>query len=253
MLRSPLTIKTFRSARPWLVASLALAALMVAVPVHAGPIQFANFNLLNANEPFSWTNNGNSGTMSVPAVPATQVTFDFTAQSGLPTTDHFGTLTINPGGAVSTITPATGPPSPLDNQPIGNSTVLTITENGTGKNLLTMTFTGNMYGTDGGPNATVSGASPNVTFSSDFGSFNSTGNSYILGLDTLLTPGTLVPTTFTIGPGGFINSFLANINGQFVANFTAVPAPTSAVMYGTGLAVSMIVAHRVRRKRLARS
>jgi hypothetical protein len=240
MLRSILKIRTLGSA---LVASLVVAALAVAAPAQAAPVQFANFNIINANQPFSWTDNVTSGTMSAVA----NVTFDFTAQSGLPTTDHLGTLNIfSTGGGPATFTPASG--GVADVQTLSNQLTLKITENGTGKNLLTMLFTGNMVGVDGGADASVAGSDSRgdqVTFSSDFGSFTQPGSSYLLGLNTLTTP-------FTIGPGGFINSFLSNVNGQFSANFNAVPAPSSVVMYGTGLAATLVVGHRVRRKRLAR-
>ena len=84
-----------------------------------------------------------------------------------------------------------------------------------------MTFTGDIIGKSGGPNAQLAGADTNgqiVTFSSDYLSFTPPGNSYALSL-AALTP------ALSIGPGGFLNSFQADITGQFTGN--AVPEPVS--------------------------
>ena len=196
----------------------ALAALtLCSTALQAAPTQFATFNLVTTNQPFTFTNNGGtSGNISAVNVP---VLFDFTIGTGLPTGDH-ATLNLSTPGGPSTFTPASG--GSTDVQPISNPTTLRILEDGTGKNLLTLLFTGNITGTDGGTTASLSGtdASGNlVAFTSDFGTFTQPGNSYNLSLTT-------VNPRLSIGPGGFLNSFIANISGSFTANFTpAAPPP----------------------------
>jgi hypothetical protein len=226
-------------ARRWLVASLlALAALTMNATAKADPFGFANFDLTNANQPFSFTNNGGtSGTISASA----QVNFNFTQQTGLSTANHAATLTITG----STFTPAQTVIGIVD-QPISNISTLTLTDNVTHQNLLTMTFTGQLVGSAGGASAEVIGsdtAGAVVQYKSDFLAFNEPGNSYTLGLNTLAP-------AFTIGAGGFLNSFVANITGQFTANAIAVPEPASVVMYGTGIVGALVLVRR--RKRLSK-
>ena len=227
-----------------LFAKLPLAALAftlalgVACPMlHAAPVEFANFSLVNASQPFSFTNNGTSGTIGAINVP---VRFDFTTQSGLPTGDHQATLTITnsppfPPGTPSTSTPGFPLGSGLVDQPIGNLTTLGLTEVGTGKNLLTVLFTGDIVGRLNSPTASLSGTDTTgqvVTYTSDFGTVAQPGNSYNLGL------GTISPA-LALGPGSFLESFNSNINGQFTGNFTpnppTVPEPASLAMLGIGL------------------
>jgi hypothetical protein len=240
-----------RGARRWLVACLALAALTLAAApaAHAAPYQFATFNIPNANQPFSFTNNGGtSGTIKATA----QVTFNFTVQTGLGTADHSATLTITnsppfPPGTPSTFTPASPLGAGMLDQPISNITTLSIIENGTGKNLLTMLFTGDITGRVGGASGDIGGSDTTGqvdVYTSDFLTFNQPGNSYDLGLNTI-APG------LSIGPGSFLNNFVSNIDGQFSSNAVGVPAPASVVMYGFGMAGVGVIA-RWRRKRLAK-
>jgi len=217
--------------------SLFFAVLVsVAAPValQAAPFEFADVNLVNANLPFSFTNNGGtSGTLSMVSAP---VTFNFTTQSGLSTADHQATMTLQiinafPPGTPSTFTPATAFGPVLD-QPIPNLMTLSITEVGTGLNLLSMNFTGDLIGRANTPNGSLSGADNTgqaVLFTSSFGSFTQPGNSFVLGL------GTITPF-LSLGPGGFVNSFNANVNGQFTANFSPVPEPAASVLFGLGIA-----------------
>jgi hypothetical protein len=248
MLRPRSKTKTFGGARRWLVASLAVVALLAAAPAHAAPIQFAQFNEIAATQPFSFTNNGSSGTISYSS--ATQITFNFTAATGLSTADRTATLSFSsllPGP--STFTPATGV-GVLDQQ-ITQPTVLKITEVGgpnPGANLLTMTFTGDIVGRTGGSNASLAGGDNTgqlVQYTSDFLTFTQPGNSYLLGLSTI-TP------TLSIGAGNFLASFIANIQGAFTGNVVAgVPAPTSVAMFGTGIVAASVLTLR-QRKRLAK-
>jgi hypothetical protein len=249
MLRPSSKTKTFGGACRWLVASLAVVALLAAAPAHAAPVQFAQFNETTANQPFSFTNNGGtSGTIAYNS--ATPITFNFTAATGLSTADRTATLSISsllPGP--STFTPATGL-SVLDQQ-ITQPTVLKITEVGgpsPGANLLTLTFTGDIVGRVGGSNASLAGGDNTgqlVQYTSDFLTFMQPGNSYLLGLSQI-TPG------LSLGAGNFLNSFIANIQGAFTANVIAgVPAPTSVTMFGTGIIAASVLTLR-QRKRLAK-
>jgi hypothetical protein len=242
MLRSILKIRTLGRA---LVASLAIVALLAATPAQAAAVQFAQFDQTQANQPFSFTNNGGtSGTVAYNS--ATTVSFNFTSLTGLSTVDRTGTLTLS---GAPTFTPGFSLGGGFVDQPLSSPLTLKITEIGgpnPGANLLTMFFTGDITGR--GPVGSISGADTTgqvVTYSSDLLTFSQPGNSFVLGLDTI-NPG------LSLGAGNFLNNFIANASGQFTANFNAVPAPSSVVMYGTGMAATLVVAHRVRRKRLAR-
>ena len=156
-----------------------LALTLVGSSAEAVPIEFANFNLLNANQPLTFTNNdGASGTIAALGVP---VTFNFTSQSGLSTADRAATLTLNALGTTTTVPAIALGAGHLD-QPFGSTLILSIIENGTGNNLLTMSFTGDLVGRSGGPNGGLSGADVTgqvVSFTSDFGFFAPIGKSFI--------------------------------------------------------------------------
>jgi hypothetical protein len=228
-----------------------LAAFMVlaaATPARATGIQFAVFQQLpNAANPYTFTNNGD-GTASFTG--SSQVLFNFTSQSGADTTQHTLTLTINatttlPGMKLGSLLDQTmnGQPGP-----VGHLNTLTVTD-GT-HNYLTMNFNGDIFGSQGTANATFSGDTQggnSVTYSSDFLSF-STGSSFLIGLPTvtLINPGPNPnpPPAFLqglqLGFGGLLDSFTTNAQGSFSANLS-VPVPTSAVMFGTGLAATVVL------------
>jgi hypothetical protein len=222
--------------KPLLAAALRCAAALLGSVItgsaaQATPIEFADFHLLNANQSLSFTNNGGtSASITAASVP---VIFDFTAQSGLSTADHNGILTISN-------TPTTTPASSFDgglilDQPISVLTTLSIIENGTGKDLLTMSFTGNLVGESGSPDASLLGAESSgqiVAFSSSFATFSGSSESYNLGLDT-------ISPSLSLGAGGFLSSFAANIDGQFTAGITPIPEPSSAILFAIGLLLTL--------------
>jgi hypothetical protein len=227
-------------------ASAVLVASLIGSVAQATPIQFADFHLINANQPLSFANNGGtSGTLGALSVP---VVFNFTTQSGLPTTDRNATLTINPVGTIHTPTPATVSGSLFD-QPI-NPLTFSIIENGTGKNLLSMQATSaDLVGLSGSFSGSISATKTNV-YTSDYAIFTpSVSESFNLGLGTLSQP-------LAVGAGGFLSSFAANVNGQFScdsAGFTpVVPEPASATLLGIGL-LSVTVVTALKRPRIGTS
>jgi hypothetical protein len=204
-----------------------LAAIVVAVAVsqlcqtaHAALVEVANLHLLNATQPLSFANNGGvSATLTAVNVP---VVFNYTTQSGLSTADRSATLTINPTGTAPTTTPDT-PAGSLHDQPI-NPLRFSIIENGTGKNLLSMSPTrGDITGVNNTVNASLAGTTTGV-FSSDFLGFLPAANeSFNFGLAT-------INPALTTGPGGFLNSFIANINAQFSVDDASFISPEPSAL-----------------------
>jgi hypothetical protein len=247
MSRVSVRLPTEGGVRRWLVASVALAVLGAAPAcVRAGTVQFASFQS-TGNSPFTFSNTTTPGNNATSATfsATTEVTFNFAAGLGLDPTDRAATLTLF-GTTSQPVNTGFG----FASQPINGPASLTIVENATGNLLLSMTFTGQLAGQLGGPNANLTGSydiGDTVVFAShdlSFGASSPTGwagNSYSLGLPTV-SP--LLATN-----GNFLNGFNSNINGYFVAS---VPQPTSLVMFGTGLAAPALLASRARRRRLAR-
>ncbi len=221
-----------------------VACFATGAAAQAAMIGFANFHLLNATQPLSFTNNGGtSATLQALNVP---IVFNYTSQSGLPTIDRAATLVINPAGTANTTIPATAAGILLD-QPV-QPVRFSIIENGTGKNLLSMLPTNSdLVGISGQGNASLSASSAGV-FSSDYATFSPTlTQSYNLGLATLNVP-------LAVGPGGFLNSFVANVGGQFSVDssgFTPkVPEPATAMLAGLGFLAVIAKARRKWRRRM---
>jgi hypothetical protein len=188
--------------------------------------EFANIRSAKADQPLSFTNNGGtSGTVAASA----PVIFHFTTPTGLSTADRAAHVTIT--GLGPSFTPAFPVGGGMVDQPISSPTTVSITEDATGKNLLTAAITGDILGRLGGPNASLSGSSQTgqvVTYSSDFLSFTQPpGNSYNLGLGTI-SPG------LSLGPGGFLNTLIADMSGQFSGGAAAVPEPSTLVLLASG-------------------
>ena len=243
--------KLTHTIRTLVAAALPCAAVLLALTLPdsraaAAAIEFAEFNLISASQPLTFTNYGNdldeSGTLQALNVP---VIFNFTAQSGLDTSDRAATMTINAPGT-RTYLHAKILDGGLIEQPISDANTLSIIENGTNKNLLSLSFTGDLVGPLGGSSANLRGAEANgdlVSFSSDFGSFGASDKSFSLGLAAITSP-------LAFGDGKFLKSFVANINGNFSSDFTSnVPEPASVAMFGIGL---LAVAATARRKAVSR-
>src|SRR5689334_12342584 len=133
---------TSRSIRHALLGFTAVFALVfTAALADAAPYEFAQFNITNANQPFSFTNNG--GTSATLSMVNVATTFNFTTQTGLSTADHAAFINLASVAGPSSTQPA-ATAGALVSQPINNLERLTITSgaNSTGTNYLTLFFTG---------------------------------------------------------------------------------------------------------------
>jgi hypothetical protein len=214
------------------VSSVLLAASVASV-AKAAAIQFATFDAINADAPLSWTNvGGTSGVLSVVNAP---IQFTFTNQSGLPSTFN-AVLNISSQGPSATV-PAI--PGFVDAQVLDQQVVLTVTNPAVpagqpGNDLLTAVFSqAYLYGVDGSLGGAIADQSPTVAYYSDYLAFNNVGgNAFTLGLETLSAP-------ISVGPGGFLNSFVSNLDGQFSApSLGSIPEPSSLGLLGVaGLAL----------------
>lgn len=210
------------------IGAFVLGVLAAAWPVHATVFNFATFNEVSGTKPFTFLNNGGTSA-SISYNSGVPVSFNFTTPTGLSTADRAATLTINTN---SSFTPAVSSGALLD-EAISPAVTLHLTENATGKNLLTLTFTGDLEGPAGGVNAQITGADTNsrtVAFTSDYLTFTTPGNSFGLSMAAMSTP-------LAVGPGGFLNSFIADLQGSFAANATQVPEPGTLGTFAVGAVV----------------
>lgn len=239
MFRPSPNLKTLAGIRTWFAAALAVGMLTLSTSAaQAAPIQFGSFQNSSGN-PFTFVNNGN-GTANFSV--STDVVWNFTAATGLDPKDRLATLTITGGTTAQGAGDNT--PGTILSEPInGANNVMTIVEKSTGQLILSMAFTGILSGQDGGPNASIIGANSvgdKVVFASDFLAFEAIGNSYLLNMPTV-SPG------LAILASKYIEGFTTNINGQFTA-IASIPQPTSVVMFGTGMAATVVLARRGRRR-----
>jgi hypothetical protein len=234
--------------RTGLCATLALAALTAcATPAHATGTQFATFTQTTGS-PFAFVvaDNNQSATFNA----STAVTFNFTAASGLDTSNRAANLSLTS----QTNAPATAMAIPGDgtflDQPMNGLgltspvvNTLKITD-ASSRNLVTMTFTGDIAGIEGSSNASLSGDTANgnvVTFTSDFLSFTP-GGSFLIGLPTV-NPSLNKGSTF-------LSNFVTDALGSFSGLLNpAVPEPASVTMFGAGMAATAVVAVRRRKRR----
>ncbi len=228
--------------------ALATVALAAQPTAQAASSTFAQFTQAVAGSPFNFNNQTTDASILVANTP---VNFNFL--SGPDTSTRSATLSVTAvTNAPATSTPIAG--SNFLDQPIngsGNPTsdVLKIVDNATGKTLLALTFTGDILGFQNDQTGQLSGSTSRgntVTYSSDFGTFAQGTNSYSLGL-------TSINPVLSIGPGGFLNSFISSVNGSFRGTFqpmpSSVPEPASVAMFGTGILATALLGSQ--RKRLA--
>jgi len=219
--------------------SLAVAAVLAAAaPAHATGVQFATFTQTTGS-PFSFSNNATAATFSTTA--ATNINFAFTAASGQDTSARSATLSLSSTTTATARSATFGGSTFVDQNINGANNVLSIRDNATGRNLLTLTFTGDITGQAGSSNANLAGDSAvgnTVTYTSDFVSLGSTG-SFLIGLPTIAPPLSAVP-------GSFLTSFITDALGSFSdTSVAAVPQPASVAMFGTGLvATALLLARR---------
>lgn len=214
----------------------ALLVFALATSLSAAPITFAQFDQQVGANDFVWTNTGAGGTL----VGTTQVYFNYL--NGLvpavsPNTSATLTLTTgasNPaqlfslGGGINLISLNLGPGS------------LSITENGSGANLLTAAFTGAAFSSlQGGQGATLTSSDPplGLTFTSDYLMFGGTvSRTMSLGFSS-------VNPMLALDANNYLRSFSAAGVGTFssdqIPNDT-VPEPTTMGLMSIGGALGFV-------------
>ena len=224
---------------------IGLAGLVIALapsaPARAQAL--ADFNDISSPSPtFTATNNG--GTSITLASSAQPVSFNFDSSNAAiynQIATNYPSLTGSLAATVTytavTTTPATTS-SGMITQGFNGPMIIQFllkTPVGGKSDLLTATISPgvNLMGSSGAGSAALLGSSNGsppltITYTSDF--FNAGApirESFSVALTGLSVP-------FTVGPGGFVNSFNASQNGSFSA-FYAVPVPASLAMLSSGL------------------
>ncbi len=253
MIRRRPILRSLGGPSRWLGVFLALAVLSATAPAHATGIQFAVFQQLPTDKnPYVFTNNGDgTGTFTT----KTQVLFNFTSASGVADTSiHTLTLELNATTNIAAVKAGNILDQTMNGQPPAGGLNSLKVYDAANKNYLTMTFTGDITGQVGSANAHFDGDTQGgnvVNYSSAFVNFLS-GASFLIGLPTVTLTDLRNPPLpgsqgLQLGVNSVLASFTSNAQGSFSANL-AVPVPTSAVMFGTGLAATAVLA-RLRKRR----
>lgn len=259
------------SRRRFVGAALALAVLAVSATAQAAPVtptQFATFSQ-TPGTPVQWINTGIQapGLGGLLFTASGQVNFNFLLP-GAPSGPIAANLQITatstqPATSASGSTPF-GPITVIDQGINVSSSVIRITDTTPAHhNLLTLFFTGDITGLQGGSSAQLHGdsiASPTTTvsYSSDYLNFGSQGGTYVVNLSGL---------TNTAGGTGlqissinqFLESFVAGAMGSFAAinvSPVTVPAPASIALLGTSMLLTptgLFLARRQRRPKTTSS
>jgi hypothetical protein len=213
--------------------ALAIAALCAA-PARSDPITFCQFlQTATDSEPFVYTNNGSSATLSVSSFAVTMIvdsaflppgTNPLQAGTLRLTSSTTASAAQSGGNLVESFPATTNTLQILLSNPINGST-----------DFLTATFSGHLIGAAGGStvglNASRS-AGDSVNYSS--GILNLTGTR---DDGFALSFGAVTPR-LELGAGNFFGSFTASGTGSFQVEQTA-PEPASAVLFGALVAVLM--------------
>lgn len=216
-----------------------LLTMISATALSAQTVNFAQFIQRNGTQDFVFTNAVTSGNFQT-VQGGSPVLFTYQNVVGLPAElqgVQFARIFIT--AATTETATTTGTTPPRDVQQFNQTFTIQIIRdtpatpgNGTGtlRNLLTAVVTPNgnsgaSLSGDSGSNAaafTASSSSQNVLFTSDFLGFLAT-NSRNLGLSF----SSIIPN-YSIGPGGFLNSFTSAGTGTFAANPVPIFNPPTA-------------------------
>ena len=100
-------------------------------------------------------------------------------------------------------------------QPLGVQSTLSIIDDATGKNLLTIGFTGQLIGLSGSPNANINSSGIDIiSLTSDFGVVTTSDNSMNLGLATLSPACRSAPEVFSIASSPISTASLGQLHRQ---------------------------------------